>query len=171
MIESCIFYNQHAVVSFGGIVLGSEEGKRIATALGSKNKAVILENHGLLTVGETVDEAAYRHIIMERTCQAQLLAEQAAANGIKKKIICDEDAHYTADALSEPVIFISSFLINVFRKACISISKPSTICLWRRPLVHSWSDGIGNGRWSYLLGEAKTRCQKSNVAATFRCTF
>jgi len=57
----------------------------------------------LLTVGQTVDEAAYRHIIMERTCQAQLLAEAAAANGIKKNIIHDEDAKYTADALQEPV--------------------------------------------------------------------
>lgn len=42
-------------------------------------------------------------MIMERTCQAQLLAEAAAANGIKKTIITDEDAQYTADALSEPV--------------------------------------------------------------------
>jgi ribulose-5-phosphate 4-epimerase/fuculose-1-phosphate aldolase len=50
-----------------------------------------------------VDEAAYRHIIMERTCQAQMLAEAAAANGLEKKIISDEDAQYTADALSDPV--------------------------------------------------------------------
>lgn len=44
--ESCIFYKQHAVVSFGGVVLGKEEGKRIAKALGTTNKSVILENHG-----------------------------------------------------------------------------------------------------------------------------
>jgi len=40
---------------------------------------------------------------MERTCQAQLLAEAAAANGIKKNIISDTDAQYTAEALTEPV--------------------------------------------------------------------
>jgi hypothetical protein len=40
---------------------------------------------------------------MERTCQAQLLAEAATAQGLRKKIIRDEDARYTADALSEPV--------------------------------------------------------------------
>jgi ribulose-5-phosphate 4-epimerase/fuculose-1-phosphate aldolase len=57
----------------------------------------------LLTVGQTVDEAAYRHVIMERTCRAQLLAEAATAQGLRKKIIRDEDARYTADALSEPV--------------------------------------------------------------------
>ena len=38
-------------------------------------KAAILANHGLLTVGHTVDEAAWWFITMERTCQAQLLAE------------------------------------------------------------------------------------------------
>lgn len=57
-----------------------------------------------------MDEAAYRHVIMERTCQAQLLAEQAAANGLRKNIICDGDAQYTADALSEPVRLICRIL-------------------------------------------------------------
>ena len=47
-----------------------------AHALGD-NKAVILRNHGLLTVGHSVDEAAWWFITMERTCQAQLLAEAA----------------------------------------------------------------------------------------------
>ena len=58
-------------------VLDIEEGKRLAHALGD-NKAIILSNHGLLTVGQTsVDEAAWWFIAMERTCQAQLLAEAA----------------------------------------------------------------------------------------------
>jgi ribulose-5-phosphate 4-epimerase/fuculose-1-phosphate aldolase len=58
-------------------VLDLEEGKRIAAALG-EHKAVILSNHGLLTVGQTsVDEAAWWFITMERSCQAQLLAEAA----------------------------------------------------------------------------------------------
>jgi ribulose-5-phosphate 4-epimerase/fuculose-1-phosphate aldolase len=38
---------------------------------------MILQNHGLLTVGETVHEAAWWFISMERTCQSQLLAEAA----------------------------------------------------------------------------------------------
>ena len=62
---------------YTGVVLDLEEGKRIAAALG-EHKAVILSNHGLLTVGQTsVDEAAWWFITMERTCQAQLLAEAA----------------------------------------------------------------------------------------------
>ena len=58
------------------MVLDPEEGKRIAHALGDR-KAVILRNHGLLTVGHSVEEAVWWFVTMERTCQAQLLAEAA----------------------------------------------------------------------------------------------
>src|SRR4029450_7079189 len=56
--DSCAFYGDHALFDdFTGVVLDLEEGKRIAEALGD-TKAVILANHGLLTVGTTsVDEA------------------------------------------------------------------------------------------------------------------
>ena len=65
---------------YTGVVLDIEEGKRIAHALGD-NKAAILRNHGLLTVGHSVDEAAWWFITMERSCQAQLLAEAAGHAG------------------------------------------------------------------------------------------
>jgi len=75
--DSCAFYQEHSLFDdFTGVVLDIEEGKRIGQALG-QNKAVILRNHGLLTVGGTVDEAAWWFITMERTCQSQLLAEAA----------------------------------------------------------------------------------------------
>ena len=75
--DVCAFYQEHALFDdYTGVVLDTEEGKRIAHALGD-NKAVILRNHGLLTVGHSVDEAAWWFITMERSCQAQLLAEAA----------------------------------------------------------------------------------------------
>jgi ribulose-5-phosphate 4-epimerase/fuculose-1-phosphate aldolase len=75
--DVCAFYDDHAVFDdYTGVVLDVEEGKRIAHALGG-SKAVILRNHGLLTVGQTVDEAAWWFITMERSCQAQLLADAA----------------------------------------------------------------------------------------------
>ncbi len=75
--DSCAFYGDHALFDdFTGVVLDIEEGKRIGAALGEA-KAVILRNHGLLTVGRSVEEAAWWFITMERTCQAQLLAEAA----------------------------------------------------------------------------------------------
>lgn len=75
--DACAFYEDHAVFDdYTGVVLDTEEGKRIAHALGDK-KAAILRNHGLLTVGHTVDEAAWWYITMERSCEVQLLAEAA----------------------------------------------------------------------------------------------
>ncbi len=75
--DACAFYEDHAVFDdYTGAVFDIEEGKRIAHALG-ECKAAILANHGLLTVGRTVDEAAWWFITMERACQGQLLAEAA----------------------------------------------------------------------------------------------
>ena len=57
--DACAFYDHVGVYTdYRGVVLSSEEGDRIARALG-QNKAVILRNHGMLTVGETVDSAAW----------------------------------------------------------------------------------------------------------------
>jgi ribulose-5-phosphate 4-epimerase/fuculose-1-phosphate aldolase len=75
--DACAFFEDHALFDdFTGVVLELEEGKRISEALGD-NKAVILRNHGLLTVGHSVDAAVWSFITMERSCQAQLLAEAA----------------------------------------------------------------------------------------------
>jgi ribulose-5-phosphate 4-epimerase/fuculose-1-phosphate aldolase len=75
--DACAFYEDHALFDdYTGVVLEVEEGQRIATALGS-NKAAILRNHGLLTVAQSVDAAAWFFIAMDRSCHAQLLADAA----------------------------------------------------------------------------------------------
>jgi ribulose-5-phosphate 4-epimerase/fuculose-1-phosphate aldolase len=103
--DVCAFYDDHAVFDdYTGVVLDIEEGKRIAHALGD-NKAVILQNHGLLTVGETVDEAAWWFITMERSCQAQLLASAAGT----PLLIDDEGARYTRDLTGHPMAGWFSF--------------------------------------------------------------
>jgi ribulose-5-phosphate 4-epimerase/fuculose-1-phosphate aldolase len=98
--DACAFYGDHAVFDdYTGVVLDVQEGKRIAQALGG-NKAVILSNHGLLTVGQTsVDEAAWWFITMERTCQAQLLADAA---GTPVSIDADQAAK-TAKQVGPPM--------------------------------------------------------------------
>jgi len=90
--DACAFYDDHALFDdFSGVVFDIEEGKRIAHALG-EHKAVILRNHGLLTVGQTVEEAAWWFITMERSCESQLVAEAVA----KPVLIDPEDAALTA---------------------------------------------------------------------------
>ncbi len=73
--DACAFYEDHSVFDdYNGPVFDVDEGKRIAAALGG-SKAVILANHGLLTVGESVDAAVWWFIAMERSAQAQLVAK------------------------------------------------------------------------------------------------
>src|SRR5438105_11282109 len=90
--DVCAFHEDHALFDdYTGVVLDLEEGKRLAHALGG-SKPVILRNHGLLTVGETVDEAAFWFITMERSCQVQLMAEAAG----KPVLIDKENAELTS---------------------------------------------------------------------------
>ena len=75
--DSAAFFEDHALFrDFSGVVLDTSEGEKIAEALGPK-KAVILQNHGILTVGRTVEAAVWRYISLENACQVQLLAEAA----------------------------------------------------------------------------------------------
>jgi ribulose-5-phosphate 4-epimerase/fuculose-1-phosphate aldolase len=84
--DACAFYEDHAVFDdYTGVVLDVAEGARIAEALGD-NKMAVLRNHGLLTVGASVDAAAWWFITGERSCQAQLLAMAAG-----KPISIDHD--------------------------------------------------------------------------------
>ncbi|KAF2758412.1 class II aldolase/adducin domain-containing protein [Pseudovirgaria hyperparasitica] len=94
--DACAFYNDLALYeSFNGIVLAEEEGKNIAKCLGQK-KAALLQNHGLLTAGETVEEAVFWFCSLEKLCHTQLLADAAAAGRGGKPIeIDEEDAKYT----------------------------------------------------------------------------
>lgn len=102
--DSCVFYNAQSVYnSFGGVVFEQAEGERIAEALGD-GKGLILQNHGLLTVGKTIDEAASLFTLMDRLCQIQLLVEAAeGSNKVERKVISDEEAKYTYDTTSTPV--------------------------------------------------------------------
>jgi ribulose-5-phosphate 4-epimerase/fuculose-1-phosphate aldolase len=75
--DACAFYaDQGYFDDYVGVVLNDREGKRLAAALG-ENKAVLLRNHGLITVGGSVDAAAWWFISYEQSCEVQLLAKAA----------------------------------------------------------------------------------------------
>ncbi len=103
--DSCAFYEDHVLFDdFSGVVLDNSEGERIAAALGTA-KAAILQNHGLITVGETIEAAAWWYITMERSCQAQLLAEAAG----EPKAIPHEVALSTRETVGSPLAGWFSF--------------------------------------------------------------
>lgn len=103
--DACAFYGVHGVYEdFGGVVFDEEEGKRLTKALGPTHKALILQNHGLLTTGKTVDEAIWAFISMERCCHSQLMAEAAHPNGYKDlKVIDDQTATATFKIVGDSV--------------------------------------------------------------------
>lgn len=85
--EACIFFEDHALFDDEEVqVQDADGGRRIAQALG-RNRSVILANHGLLTVGETVAESVGTFVLMERVCEAHMKARDA-------KPISDEAARY-----------------------------------------------------------------------------
>jgi ribulose-5-phosphate 4-epimerase/fuculose-1-phosphate aldolase len=58
---------------YNGLAFDASEGERMARVLGSKS-VLMLGNHGVLIVGETVPLAFERLYFLERAAQAQLLA-------------------------------------------------------------------------------------------------
>ncbi len=70
--ESCIFFERHALFDDEEVqVQSTVAGGRIAQALGD-SCAVILRNHGLLTVGDRVSEAVGLFVHMERVAEAHM---------------------------------------------------------------------------------------------------
>ncbi|OGE58548.1 hypothetical protein PENARI_c001G10013 [Penicillium arizonense] len=98
--DVCDLYGVLAVSQeYGGIVTAQQEGQQIAKALGSKGKAAVLLNHGLLSVGSTVDEASFLFTLLDRSCQIQLQVEAACAGNpaLKKHIIPNQLAQFNFD--------------------------------------------------------------------------
>lgn len=75
--DSCAFFEAHALFDdYPGLVLDAAGGERIVQTLGDL-RALILRNHGLLTVGASVDESAWWFLSMERACEVELMARAA----------------------------------------------------------------------------------------------
>ena len=104
--DACAFYGDHTLIAEqgGAVVFEVEAGKEFASKFPT-GKAAIHQNHGLFTVGQSVDEAAFWFITMERSCQAQLLA-MAAGTPIE---IRHEYAQYTFEQTGFPLAGWFSF--------------------------------------------------------------
>jgi ribulose-5-phosphate 4-epimerase/fuculose-1-phosphate aldolase len=98
--DACAFYDDHTVIATqgGAVVFEVEAGRQLAAEFPT-GKAAIHQNHGLFTVGETVDEAAFWFISMERSCQAQLMAMAAGT----PHHINHEFATYTREQTGYPL--------------------------------------------------------------------
>ncbi len=96
--DACAFFEDHEVFDhFNGVVFDPRDSEAMCAALGAR-KALILKNHGLLTVGASVEEAAFWFISMEDCCRVQLLAEAAGT----PSSIDDETARFTRNQTGLP---------------------------------------------------------------------
>jgi ribulose-5-phosphate 4-epimerase/fuculose-1-phosphate aldolase len=87
------YYRRLAVdLEFGGIADNEEEGRRLVRVIGTK-KHVMLGNHGVLVMGNTVAEAFDDLYYLERACQTLVLAY---STGQRLKVLSPEIAEATA---------------------------------------------------------------------------
>lgn len=75
------FIGHIAYHDFEGVTVRPDEGRRLIEHLGSK-RVMLLRNHGLLTMGETLPEAFLKHWMLQRACEIQL-ATMAAGTAIE----------------------------------------------------------------------------------------
>lgn len=76
---SMLFTGQVAYHDYEGVALREEEQARMLADMGDK-RIMILRNHGLLTVGETVQEAFLLMYYMEQACRMQVAAQSGGGN-------------------------------------------------------------------------------------------
>jgi len=89
------FYNRVAIdLHYGGIADHAAEGERLLRALGNKTR-MMMGNHGVLVVAETVAEAFHDLYYLERACQTLTLAR---ANNAPLNMLPHETAERTAEA-------------------------------------------------------------------------
>ncbi|NDZ17290.1 class II aldolase [Variovorax sp. WS11] len=66
------FHERVVYHDFEGIALEAEERERLVADLGPTARALILRNHGLVTLGRTVSEAFILMLNLERACRVQV---------------------------------------------------------------------------------------------------
>jgi len=85
---------------YEGLALNEDEKSRLVADLGNKS-AMILRNHGLLTVGKTAAEAFLSMYMLERACNIQILAQ---AGGGKLLPISDTIIQGISDQLGKVTV-------------------------------------------------------------------
>ena len=71
------FWQRVSYHDFEGPAMRLDKRSRLVASLGADNQALILRNHGLLTLGRTIPEAFIRFWRLNRSCEIQLAAQSA----------------------------------------------------------------------------------------------
>lgn len=91
------FYGRVAYHDYEGVALDLDEQKRLVYDLGDKS-VLMLRNHGLLTVGETVGQTFLRMYYLEKACEIQLAAQACGEVLLPPAAVCE----YTERQFNDP---------------------------------------------------------------------
>jgi L-fuculose-phosphate aldolase len=103
-MDSAMLHGTAHLAEWPGVPVADDEGRIISGALGDA-KTILLANHGLLTTGSYVEEAAYLAVFFERAARMQLRA--MAAGGYQE--VKPELAEEARDFLLQPSIVRATF--------------------------------------------------------------
>jgi ribulose-5-phosphate 4-epimerase/fuculose-1-phosphate aldolase len=99
------FYNRLGYHDYEGVSLELDERERLQRSLGN-HRVLVLRNHGLLATGRNVAEAFSLTYHFERSAEAQLKIQAAAASGAKIVVpraeTCESQAQLFENTLREP---------------------------------------------------------------------
>lgn len=109
--NTCMFYNRIVVDSdYGGLAF-EQEGERVCALFSDpKNKTMVMGNHGVMVVGETVAEAWNTLYYFERACETYILALQT---GKPLKVLSDNIAEPTAEEINTYADVIDNHLAEL----------------------------------------------------------
>jgi ribulose-5-phosphate 4-epimerase/fuculose-1-phosphate aldolase len=69
---ACSFYQDHALVrEYEGVVASKDQAKTLARGIG-QSRVAVLQNHGLITLGQSIEQATIDMLDLERTCELNL---------------------------------------------------------------------------------------------------
>jgi ribulose-5-phosphate 4-epimerase/fuculose-1-phosphate aldolase len=102
--DACIFFENQALILEPRVVRDAAAAARFAAGFGDKRVA-IHGGHGIFTTGQSIDEAAWWFVLMDRCCEAQLMAD-AAGKPTHWQV---EDARWLASVLGSPTFGWLSF--------------------------------------------------------------
>ncbi len=102
--DACMFYGDHTVVSDGAgkVPVSEDSGHPVARAF-AKYRAVIHQNHGLLTASRhSIDDACWNFILLDHCCRMQLAI--SAVQNAKPIVVEAAHAAYTREHLGSGYI-------------------------------------------------------------------
>ena len=104
--------------SYGGLALSMDEGERLARAIGDKS-VLMMANHGVIVVGESVAEAFDELYYLEKACQVLVLAY---ATGKELRLVSDNLAARVAKEWQEYGAFAKAHLAEL--EAILDAEEP-----------------------------------------------